>query len=31
MDAMVWAMTKLVPMQKRPMLTVNDNWQDLIV
>jgi phage terminase large subunit-like protein len=31
MDAMVWAMTKLVPMQKRQMLTVNDNWQDLII
>jgi phage terminase large subunit-like protein len=30
MDAMVWAMTKLVPMQKRPMLTVNDNWERLI-
>ncbi len=31
MDAMVWAMTKLIPMQKRPMLTVNDDWQDYII
>ena len=31
MDAMVWAMTKLIPMQKRPMLMVNNDWQDYII
>ena len=31
MDAMVWAMTKLIPMQKRPMLIVNNDWQSLVV
>ena len=31
MDAMVWAMTKLLQMQKRPLIITETDWRDGIV